>query len=58
VKTPRPIHRHVVKRVNDYRVPLDGPLTPRLRIAESIRAIGFHHHFSEQGDEAESSRRD
>jgi hypothetical protein len=51
---PRPIRRSVVKRVNPYRIPEEGPLTPRLRPpTSSVGAIGFHHSFKEQEDDHE-----
>lgn len=39
--TPRPIHRHTVKRDPMPRIPWDSPLTPSLRRKELAQAIGF-----------------
>jgi hypothetical protein len=52
----RPIRRIIVKRVNPYRIPEEGPLTPRLRPVSSVGAIGFHHSFREQDDEDRESQ--
>lgn len=48
----RPIRRNDPRRINPYRIPEEGPLTPRLRQkASDISAVGFHHDFSEKEDD-------
>ena len=49
-RPPRPIRRTIVKRTNPYRIPEEGPLTPRLRPVSNVGAIGFHHSFKEQDE--------
>jgi len=49
---PRPIRRNDPRRINPYRIPEDGPLTPRLRDPRrDVQAIGFHHDYSEKEDD-------
>ncbi len=49
---PKPIKREYPKRTNHYRVPEDGPLTPRLREKRSdLSLIGFHHDYQEKEEE-------
>lgn len=50
---PKPIKREYPKRINNYRIPEDGALTPRLREKRSdLSLIGFHHHYEEKDDDA------
>lgn len=39
-----------------YRVPEIGPVTPRLREAARIEAIGFHHDFIDLEDRKREDR--
>lgn len=49
---PRPIRRPIVKKLNDYRIPNNEPLTPRLRPeSKDLDAIGFVHDFGGNDDE-------
>ena len=49
----KPIKREYPKRINNYRIPEDGALTPRLREKRSdLSLIGFHHHYEEKDDDA------
>ena len=49
---PKPIKREYPKRINNYRIPEDGALTPRLREKSDLSLIGFHHHYEEKDDDA------
>lgn len=50
---PRPLRRVDVRRINPYRIPEDGALTPRLRDPKlQVNAIGFHHDYAEKDQDA------
>lgn len=52
-----PVRRRDAPRKGPYyRIPETGPLTPRLRDAARIEAIGFHHDFIEREDSKREDR--
>lgn len=53
-RKPRPVRRFDVRRINNYRIPERGPLTPRLREPESnLHLVGFHRDYVEQSNESD-----